>query len=112
MAAPSTRLAYLLVSDTQGLLCHNTFAYTPVLPSNLANVSDFRRAVKADNVDILRSISPSQLRVYKNLKSFDAGQDPLDPRSLMDPSFGKDDENALVVAVPAPFGMWFLVDMS
>jgi hypothetical protein len=105
MSSPSTeplKLAYLL-TNRQGQAYMETSLDTVRLPAQ-SDVSDFRDAVKAKNADILTGISPSQLKVYKNMAAFNEGKEPLGPLSLLDSSFGKDKENALIVVVPPPSG--------
>ncbi len=77
------------------------------LPSR-SDIFDFRKAVKVKNSDILVGVSPSQLKVYKNKSSFDAGDEPLDEFSLLDKMSVIDEENALIVVVPLPSGMSLL----
>ncbi len=89
-----------LVTDAHGNNFKNTSFDVVSFPSQL-RLYAFRDAVKVKNSDSLVGISPSQLRVYKNKTSFDAGEEPLKPRTLLDNTFGTDEENALIVVVPS-----------
>ena len=104
MSSPPTglKLAYLL-TNRQGQAYKEASVDTVRLPAQ-SDVSDFRKAVKAENPNKLGTVDSSNLKVYKNKAAFDAGEEPLDFLFLLDSSFGKDKENALIVLVPSPTG--------
>jgi hypothetical protein len=104
MSSPSTdlELVYLL-TDRQGQAYMETSVDVITLPPK-TRVAGFRKAVKAENPNKLGTVDSSNLKVYKNKAAFDAGEEPLDFLFLLDSSFGKDKENALIVLVPSPTG--------
>ncbi len=116
MSSPSLEPLKLVfrVADPQGDPYKKT-SFEKILLSPKSDVSDFRKAVKAENSDILIGISPSQLTVYKNKAVFDVGKEPLDEFSLLDNTFGTSKENALIVVVPtlsSGMRMFFSVEYS
>jgi hypothetical protein len=105
MSTPSSdlELVYLL-TDRQGQAYMDTSVDKLRLPAK-SDVCDFRDAVKAKNPNKLGAVDSSDLIVYKNMASFNLRQKSLEPLSLLNGSFGSDERNALIVAVPTPSGM-------
>ncbi len=103
-----------LLADPQGNPYKNCSVDIVELPPK-SDVSDFRKAIKAENSDVLIGISPSQLRVYRHKAAFDRKDEPLDEFSLLDNTFGTDEENALIVVAPnlsSGMRMFFCVEYS
>jgi hypothetical protein len=105
MSSPSTdlELAYLL-TDRHGEPYLETSVDLITLPSK-TQVARFRDAVKTKNPNKLGSVDSSNLKVFKDKAAFEAGEKPLGPLSLLNQTFGTDEENALIVMVSPPAGM-------
>jgi hypothetical protein len=103
MSSADLELAYLL-TDRQGQAYKEASTDVVCLPSN-SRVAAFRDAVKTKNPNKLGAVDSSNLQVYKNKAAFEAGEEPLDPLSLLNESFGTSSENALMVMVSPPSGM-------
>jgi hypothetical protein len=102
MSSPSLEPLKLvfLFSDPQGDPYKDSSFGIVTLPPK-SNVCDFREAIKVKNPNQLSSVDPSQLKVYKNKAAFDRKDEPLKLLSVLDNSFGTDEENALIVVVPS-----------
>ena len=75
---------------------------TSVSISQGLNVDSFRKQVKTESPQIPSSIGAAQLIVYKN-KSDLIGEDEISPlkgSTLIDPTFGPDEDHSLIVVVP------------
>ena len=98
-------LVYLL-TDRQGRP-YKDVSLDLITFTSKTRVAGFRDAVKAkyNQPAYLVDIPASALKVFKNKAAFDAGQEPLGPLSLLDTSFGTNEENALIVVVPSSSGM-------
>jgi hypothetical protein len=96
-------LVYLLI-DRQGQPYKDSSIDLITLPSK-TKVARFRDAVKVkyNQPGYLLDIPASALKVFKDKAAFDSdsGKEPLGPISLLDSSLGTNEENALIVVVPA-----------
>jgi hypothetical protein len=102
MSSPLTdlELVYLL-TDRQGQAYKEVSADVITLPSK-TRVAGFRKTVQAENPNKLGAVDSSDLKVYKNRAAFNERKEPLGPLSLLNESFGTDEQNALIVVVPSP----------
>jgi hypothetical protein len=95
----SSQVWYELVDSATGLPYKGTraamltFCYSD-------HVFLFKKAVKAENPNILSTVDASQLVVYKDRAAFDGKQEPLEEDSLVE-GLGKLLKEAIIVAVPS-----------
>ncbi len=91
-----------LLTDVNGRPYKNTSFDFISLPSK-TRVADFRDAVKGKNSNKLSFVDASDLKVFKNKESFDAGEEPLKAYGDLK-GLGESEENALIVVAPSPSG--------
>ena len=101
---------YLLLDSATGEPYKRTSA-DKVRVSSSADVTDFREAVIAKNPNNLSSFDTSELMVYENKKDFDANQNPLKSSSPLG-SWGKTEEDCIIVSVPSSVGVSYLSDQE
>jgi hypothetical protein len=102
------RLWYVLI-DKEGRLFAQTTVNSVALPGS-AMIEEFRRAVKAENAEILGMISKPRLLIYRNMAAYMTKKPSLRLSSLVS-TIGETSEDifeALVVLVP-PAAMLFEV---
>ena len=89
---------YQLVDATTGKSYRNSTPDKVTVDSD-ADIGDFRKEVKTENADdLLRGISPSLLKVFKNMADLDSGTSLMN--SLGVSGMGMSEGDPLLVMVP------------
>jgi hypothetical protein len=89
------------VVDAQGHNLNDIGVQTLYLSLN-SRIVGVRKAVKLENPTILASVESGFLKVFKSKLAFDRGEEPLKASAFLDATFGRDEENALIILVPSP----------